>query len=447
MGSAEHLRETVHLRRECVEEQMEIVTHRGRSPAAIDYRKLGAPFMPWNVRILLGFVLLLASSIVASTHAARQPAPSDGPRTIQGVVFDDANRNQTRDPAEAGLSGIVVSDQFSVATTASTGGWQLTEAPNARVVFVSVPDGWTASGAFWRAIPAGTATIEFPLTRRETASEFTFIHASDTHLSAASLPRMKLLRALVEKAKPAFVLITGDLVRDALRVSEAEARGYYDLLVAELKQFPVPVWTVPGNHENFGIEREKSQVSTTHPLYGKQMYRHYLGPNYYSFTWGGIRFLGIDSVDIDDMWYYGHVDAAQLEWIKRDLATAPDTTPVVTFNHIPFASAAERLDGYTEDPPAPTLIRVNGKLLFRHLVSNSFDVLAALRPHRLEIALGGHLHTREVLEYQTEEGLRRFHQAGAVVGSNETGGQKMSSGVTLYRVRAGVVDGGTFLPL
>jgi Calcineurin-like phosphoesterase len=404
--------------------------------------------MPWHLRILPAVVLFLASSIASSTQAARQPAPGDGPRTIEGVVFDDANRNGIRDQNEPGLESVVVSDQFSVTSTASNGAWRLDAAPGARVVFVSVADGWTSAGAFWRPLPESSAgALEFPLTRRQTASEFTFIHASDTHLSAASLPRMKLLRALVEKTKPAFVLITGDLVRDALRVSESEARGYYDMLVAELKQFPVPVWTVPGNHENFGIEREKSKVSTTHPLYGKQMYRLYLGPNYYSFTWGGIRFLGIDSVDIDDMWYYGHVDAAQLEWIRRDLATAPDTTPVVTFNHIPFASAAERLDGYTEDPPAPTLIRVNGKLLFRHLVSNSFDVLAALRPHRLEIALGGHLHTREVLEYQTEEGLRRFHQAGAVVGSNETGGLKMASGVTLYRVKAGVVDGGSFLPL
>jgi 3',5'-cyclic AMP phosphodiesterase CpdA len=204
---------------------------------------------------------------------------------------------------------------------------------------------------------------------------------------------------------------------------------------------------VPGNHENFGIEREKSGISADHPLYGKQMYRHYLGPNYYSFTWGGVRFLGLDSIDVDDMWYYGHVDAAQLEWIKRDLAATPDTTPVVTFNHIPFSSAAERLDAYRDEPPAPTLITVNGKTQFRHLVSNTADVLAALKPHRLEIALGGHLHARETLEYRTDDGLLRFHQAGAVVGPSKPGGITMASGVTLYRVKAGTVDGGTFLPL
>ena len=73
------------------------------------------------------------------------------------------------------------------------------------------------------------------------------------------------------------MLITGDLVRDALRVREEEARGYYDMFVAELGDFTVPVWPVPGNHENFGIERHLSLVSPEHPLYGKGMYRHYLG--------------------------------------------------------------------------------------------------------------------------------------------------------------------------
>jgi predicted MPP superfamily phosphohydrolase len=388
-------------------------------------------------------------TLVLITYALTGSTANQAPRAIQGVVFDDANGNQKHDQNEPGLPGVVVSDQISVTSTGPDGAWKLDAAPASRVVYVSVPDGFTSSGAFWRALSASgdAPSIDFALARRQSTTEFTFIHASDTHLSAASLPRMQLLRALVERTKPAFVLITGDLVRDALRVSEAEARGYYEMLVAELRQFPVPVWTVPGNHENFGIEREKSGISAEHPLYGKQMYRHYLGPNYYSFTWGGIRFLGVDSIDVDDMWYYGHVDAAQLEWIKRDLAAAPDATPVVTFNHIPFSSAAERLDGYEDEPPAPTLITVNGKTQFRHLVSNMADVLAALKPHRLEIALGGHLHARETLEYRTEDGVLRFHQAGAVVGPSTPGGLTMTSGVTLYRVKAGAVDGGTFLPL
>jgi predicted MPP superfamily phosphohydrolase len=399
---------------------------------------------------MMGHLRIAVVFTTLTTAGAAALVPQNAaPPTIHGMVFHDINGNRVRDGNEPGLQGVVVSDQQSVTATAADGTWKLDLPPGGRVVYVSVPDGWNSPGPFWRALAAGAddTPLDFPLVRRAAAQEFTFIHASDTHLSAESRPRMKLLRALVDRAKPAFVLITGDLVRDALRVGEAEARSYYEMLVAEVKQFTAPVWTVPGNHENFGIEREKSGVSADHPLYGKQMYRHYLGPNYYSFTWGGIRFLGLDSIDVDDMWYYGHVDAAQLEWIKRDLAATPDRMPVVTFNHIPFSSAAERLDRYRDEPPAPTLITVNGKTQFRHLVSNTAEVLAALKPHRLEIALGGHLHARETLEYRTADGMLRFHQAAAVVGPSKPGGLTMASGVTLYRVKAGSVDGGTFLPL
>ncbi len=92
---------------------------------------------------------------------------------------------------------------------------------------------------------------------------------------------MQKLREIVEATKPDFVLITGDLVKDALRVSEKEASGYYELYKKEIEKFSVPVWNVPGNHEIFGIERHLSLVSKTHPLYGKKMYHHYLGPNYF----------------------------------------------------------------------------------------------------------------------------------------------------------------------
>ncbi len=167
-----------------------------------------------------------------------------------------------------------------------------------------------------------------------------------------------MLRKVVSELKPAFVLITGDLVHDALRVKEEEARKYYEMFQRETKDWPAPLYTVPGNHEIFGIERHLSLVHPQHPLYGKKMYRHYQGPNYYSFNYGGIHFVGLDSVDYDDLWYYGHVDAKQLEWLTKDIAATPADQPVVTFNHIPFATAAEFLSGYMDTGAAPTLIHV-----------------------------------------------------------------------------------------
>jgi hypothetical protein len=395
----------------------------------------------------LKMVAVLLVAIACCPWMEGQAAPQQ--RVVRGVVFNDANGNARRDAGERGLAGVAVSDQAAVVQTNADGTYELGAAAESSVVFVSIPDGWSAPAGFWRALKfeGDAARADFALQRRETKADFTFIHASDTHLSPQSLPRIRRLREIVQRERPAFVLLSGDLVRDALRVKEEEARGYYDLLMAELRQFPVPVWTIPGNHEVFGIERHLSLVSPQHPLYGKKMYRHYLGPNYFSFTWSGIHFVGLDTIDVDDLWYYGHIDAAQLVWLRKDLAALPPDTPVVTFNHIPLASAVENLNGYTEEPPAPSVIRVGGRAQYRHTVSNTAELLAALGTHRLEIALGGHMHTRETLIYQTENGPMRFYQTGAVVGPNEAGGLKFPSGVTLYRVRNGKVDDGTFILL
>lgn len=394
----------------------------------------------------------------ATAQQSQQPQPQPAERRIiRGIVFDDANGNGQHDAGERGIAGAVVSDQSAVAQTAADGRYELQSNSTATLVFVSLPDGWSAPRGFWQMLQFtnNAASADFPLRARTQhaaqqsapPSDFIFIHASDTHLSPRSLPRIQRLREIVEREKPAFLLLTGDLVRDALRVPEAEARSYYDLLAAELAKFPVPVFTVPGNHEIFGIERHLSLVSPQHPLYGKKMYRHYRGPNFYSFNWGGIHFVGLDTADVDDLWYYGHIDAAQLEWLKRDLAAAPPGAPVVTFNHIPLATAVDALYGYTEESPAPSLIRVGGKSQYRHVVSNTAELLAALGSRRLEIALGGHMHVAESLLYHTAHGPTRFHQTGAVVAPSAVGGMQMVSGVTLYRVRAARVDNGTFLPL
>jgi predicted MPP superfamily phosphohydrolase len=319
--------------------------------------------------------------------------------------------------------------------TDKEGRYSLPPAAGARPVFVSLPDGWGASGSFWR--PASDATTDFGLVRRAASSaSFTFLHASDTHLDEASLPRLDRLRDLVAEKKPDFVVLTGDLVRDSLRVGEDKARPLFELVTSELKKFPVPVFTIPGNHDIFGIERERSHVSADNPLYGRAMYRKFLGPDYYSFTWGGVRFLGLNSVDADDMSYYGHFDREQLDWVAHDLAVAPADAPVVTFNHIPMATSIEGMLGLMEDSPAPTIITLGGHGQFRHVVSN----LA-------ELPLGGHMHVSERLLLDTTIGRVRFHQAAAVVGPQEAGGMQYPSGVTLYRVRDGHVDDGTFLPL
>ena len=154
------------------------------------------------------------------------------------------------------------------------------------------------NGSFWRRIDpeASSDGVDFPLVRRARATGFTFLHASDTHLEDKSIDRMRLLRQLVVDLRPDFVIITGDLVANAPGVGEDRARHDFELFLHETGGFPVPVRTVPGNRDTFGVERHNSLVSSEHPLFDKKMFRHYLGPNYYSFDWCGVHFIALDSV-------------------------------------------------------------------------------------------------------------------------------------------------------
>jgi hypothetical protein len=364
---------------------------------------------------------------------------------VAGSVFHDRNGNGNRDAGEPGMARVVVSNQVEAVATDSLGNFRLSSTGTG-VVFISVPDGTRATTRFWQRADAPSLT--FGLTAVPTSDAVTFIHASDTHLEQRSVPRFDRLRAIIDSVKPAFVLVTGDLTRDALRVPEAEARGYFELYVQESARVGVPVWSVPGNHELFAIERHLSLVSAKHPLYGRGMYRHFLGPDYYSFNAGGVHFVGLNTADNDDLWYYGHVDSTQLRWLAQDLAQVPAGVPVVTFNHIPFASGMPSLAGIENESPAPTVLRVKGKEVLRHVVSNLPEVLEVVGARPFPLALGGHNHARERLEFAPQgRSSIRFEQTGAVVGPAGMPWMRMASGVTVYTIRRGQISEGALVRL
>ncbi|HEY2806811.1 MAG TPA: metallophosphoesterase [Gemmatimonadales bacterium] len=364
---------------------------------------------------------------------------------VRGIVYLDRNGNGVRDSGEAGVAGVVVSNQVHAVRTDAGGAFILPGGEGYGIVFVSAPDGYRAAGPFFRR--AGDGPADFGLQAMPAKREFVFIHASDTHLDSASLPRTRRLEALVDSIRPDFVLLTGDLVRDALRVSDTVATARYEMVAAELARMSRPVWTAPGNHELFGIERARSHVGQDHPLYARKMYRHYFGPDYYSFNYGGVHFVALNSVDYDDQSYYGHVDSVQVGWLREDLALVPASMPVVTFEHIPFFTAVESINGYDETSVAPTIISVGGRKSLRHVVANAGEVLAILRAHRYPLALGGHMHVRESLVYPLGGQDTRFEQAAAVVGPSDADGLHFPSGITVYRVRNGEIGPGLFVPI
>jgi hypothetical protein len=382
-------------------------------------------------------IILLSLAVLSLNVFAQQP--------ISGFVFEDSNGNGSRDTNEPGVPGVAISDQASVVVTNSQGQFQIPARKGFGIVMMSVPTGYSAVGSFWRKLAPAESRSDFALKKVSAPVEFSFVHASDTHVSEKSLDRMSKFRTAVEKANPSFVLITGDLVRDALRVPEAEATRLYELFKAETASIRPPVWCAPGNHEIFGIERHLSLVSATHPLYGRNIYRHYLGPDYYSFNYGGIHFIALNSLEFDDLYYYGRVDSLQLEWMKQDVAAISKSTPIVTFQHVPFYSGGLSMEPYTEDGPGRTLETGKGGKQLRHVVSNAQDVFKILQGYNYPLALAGHYHFQQ--KFMMEGVPTRFEQTAAVIGGVNDGVFKMPSGVTIYRVKDGKIDQGTFVRL
>jgi hypothetical protein len=254
-------------------------------------------------------------------------------REITGTVFEDTNGNFIKEPGEPGIPDVVISDQVVTTLTDHQGEYRIISETDLPYVFVSQPSGY--SGKYYY---PKEPKINFPLARDGDQNHFKFIHASDTHIDSLNLPRMERFRKMADSIGVAFIIISGDLIRDALRVDEKTAVAYYELYTAAIREFQVPVYSGLGNHEIFGIERDKSLVGEDHPLYGKNMYRHFLGPDYYSFNYGGMHFMSIDAVDHQNLYYYWGIDTLQLRWIDNDLAFLPRSIPVITINHIPFFS-------------------------------------------------------------------------------------------------------------
>ena len=390
---------------------------------------------------------LLVKYALAATMATSilLTARSQQAKQVTGYVYEDLNKNGRRDGNEPGVRGVAVSDQVNVAITNEQGLYELPGSNNYGIVFVSTPVNYALTKDFWQYSGATTGPFNFGLTAIKTPAIFSFIQASDTHISESSIARMDKLRAVVDSVKPDLVIITGDLVKDALRVPEKEATSLYQLFVNESSKIKWPLRVVPGNHEIFGIERHLSLVSAQNPLYGRNMYRHYLGPDYYSFNYGGIHFIGLNSLEFEDLWYYGSIDSVQMEWLKKDIAALPPATPIVTFQHVPFFSGGLSLQPFEEDGPGRVIEREKGIVKYRHIVSNAQEVLAVLKNHSFPLALAGHYHYQQ--KFSMAGVPTRFEQTGAVIGPVTEGEMKMPSGVMLYNVKAGKIDEGHFILL
>jgi len=157
--------------------------------------------------------------------------------------------------------------------------------------------------------------------------------------------------------------------------------------------------------------------------------------------------MGLNSVDYRDLFYYGNIDSLQLEWIKRDVSGIDNSMPIITFNHIPFFSGGLSMMEYSDEEPGSSMISINGKKQFRHVVTNAPAVIEILKDHNYPVALGGHYHYEQKFTFETDGRKTEFHQTGAIVAPSSDGGFTMPSGFVLYTVTNGKITDRKFIKL
>ena len=392
--------------------------------------------------------LIFAVVAALSFILPHSPASADEV-VLTGIVFEDSNSNGIFDQGESPLPGTAISDGRDVIVTDSGGRYRI--GTEADMIFVSVPGSHhAADNNYYRKIEPSDEpkrTADFPLVKNESTADddkFAFAFVTDTHAADFRRAKEGVAKAYgaVAELNPAFVIHGGDIIFDAIRTADAEkAKAQYGLYKNELAPIvKSPFYHSMGNHDIF------AWVALPDPepvplLYGKEMFKKYFGPTYYSFNYKHCHFVVIDSLgkiraESGETTYHGSVDTAQLEWLKKDLAAIDSDTPIIIVSHIPMINALASLFGTKSE----LVTRPDGTKVPKHQVQNLARILGeVLRGRNFKLALAGHYHTFEEVRWKSNEHDTRFVVGGSICGEWWKGDHRLglsswSEGFTLMHV-------------
>jgi hypothetical protein len=346
--------------------------------------------------------------------------------TARGIVFEDLNGDGVYQDSEPGVPGVAVSNGADVVDTDADGLYRIA-IEEGDTLFITKPGGWAVPTSpeelprfHYHHVPNGAPadrrpryrgiepsgplpdSIDFPLTRQPEPARFTSIWFADTQpqtMDEVEFIRDDVVAELIG-ADAAFGITLGDITYDDLSL--------YPRLARNIAQIGVPWYHAPGNHDINKLAADDAESLDT--------YRRHFGPPYYSFDYGEVHFVVLDTVryegtslgsdDPDPLGsgpYTGGIGERQLEWVENDLRRVPMDRLVVLAMHIPLHSEV--------DPEEPKINVADREQLF--------EILAG-REHLL--ALAGHMHIAEHYYFDGDTGFDgpeplHLHTLSAICGS------------------------------
>lgn len=191
------------------------------------------------------------------------------------------------------------------------------------------------------------ALLLLGLARAEAAQPWFFIHLSDPQFGMYTknadfrqeTTNFEFAIATANRLKPAFVIVTGDLVNTASEKAQADE---YLRIAAKLDR-SIPLYHLPGNHD-IGNEPTADSIAA---------YTARFGPDRYTFRKGPMLGLVLDSCLIRSSKNASDQATEQEQWLKAELdkAKREGARPVVVFQHHPwFVESIDEAEGYHNLP-------------------------------------------------------------------------------------------------
>ncbi|WP_104108417.1 calcineurin-like phosphoesterase family protein [Nocardioides sp. 616] len=316
--------------------------------------------------------------------------PDEDQRTLDGVVFNDRNKNSRQDRGERGISRVTVSNGRDVVTTDRGGRYRLPAYDNMNV-FVTQPAGYQ--------VPVDEANV----------AQFSYIHLPQGSPAlryggiapTGELPdqvNFPMARSLATWSPWQSCIMGGDVqTYNQAEVGYARSGAFADLAARsdytgcgalflgdivgdDLSLYPQtrelssmlngPARFLPGNHDlDYDDPTGEHRFDT---------YRAAFGPDYYSYDVGKLHVVALNSVQYrQGQSYFGGLGEQQLQWLRRDLARVPRHKTVVLASHIP-------------------LLNFHDQAQTRHQVKEVKEVHAIVAG-RDAVSFAGHSHTTEVM--------------------------------------------------
>ena len=241
---------------------------------------------------------------------------------------------------------------------------------------------WAGTGVVWALSSGGVLTSRAfgdPSPATEPAAGFTFAQISDSHIGFSKETNKDVVGTLtraIDKInalprRPELLIHTGDITH----LAKAEE---FDTVQQVLKGAKVGErYFVPGEHDIFTDDGS---------LYLDRFGKNTRGLGWHSYDLRGVHFVGLVNVANLQPGGLGTLGREQLDWLKKDLETVGDSTPLVVYAHVPLWTIYPKWGWGTQD---------------------SEEAISLMRRFASVSVLNGHIH--QVM--QKTEGNITFHTA------------------------------------